>query len=110
MDFLTNLHIMDYSLLLGVHNCEAEDQETDPRSGDELDDEEYDSGGSGVALTPPDSPLANRSVPILPALPLPPATCIPHHSWKGIPQLSHSGASYVPLRSQFEDSGSFYCL
>ena len=60
MDFLTNLHIMDYSLLLGVHNCEAEDQETDPRSGDELDDEEYDSGGSGVALTPPDSPLANR--------------------------------------------------
>ena len=65
MDFLTNLHIMDYSLLLGVHNCEAEDQETgDPRSGDELDDEEYDSGGSGVALTPPDSPLANRSVPL----------------------------------------------
>lgn len=65
VDFLTNLHIMDYSLLLGVHNCEAEDQETgDPRSGDELDDEEYDSGGSGVALTPPDSPLANRSVPL----------------------------------------------
>ena len=64
MEFLTNLHIMDYSLLLGVHNCEAEDDPADgsgdPRSGDELDDEEYDSGGSGVALTPPDSPLANR--------------------------------------------------
>ena len=33
---------MDYSLLLGVHNCEAEDdpaESGDPRSGDELDDE-----------------------------------------------------------------------
>ena len=27
VEFLTKLHIMDYSLLLGVHDCEAEDQE-----------------------------------------------------------------------------------
>jgi 1-phosphatidylinositol-5-phosphate 4-kinase len=27
VEFLTKLHIMDYSLLLGVHDCDAEDQE-----------------------------------------------------------------------------------
>jgi 1-phosphatidylinositol-5-phosphate 4-kinase len=65
VEFLTKLHIMDYSLLLGVHNCDSEDQEIDTiPEGDELEEEEYDSGGSGVALTPPDSPLANRQVSI----------------------------------------------
>jgi 1-phosphatidylinositol-5-phosphate 4-kinase len=27
VEFLTKLHTMDYSLLLGVHDCEAADQE-----------------------------------------------------------------------------------
>lgn len=66
VEFLTKLHIMDYSLLLGVHDCDQADLEMEERRArglEEEDDdgEEYDSGGSGVggvALTPPDSPLA----------------------------------------------------
>jgi len=58
--FLTKNEIMDYSLLLGIHDTQQalDDEETQ----DELDeeDEEYDSGGSGVAMTPPDSPGAGR--------------------------------------------------
>merc|ERR1712106_176968 len=61
VDFLTKHDIMDYSLLLGIHDTKMaleEDRETDVEEED--DDEEYDSGGSGVALTPPDSPGADR--------------------------------------------------
>jgi len=58
--FLTKNEIMDYSLLLGIHDTQQalDDEETQ----DELDeeDEEYDSGGSGLAMTPPDSPGAGR--------------------------------------------------
>ena len=65
VEFLTKLHIMDYSLLLGVHDCDQADLEMEERRArgleeEDEDGEEYDSGGSGVgaALTPPDSPLA----------------------------------------------------
>ncbi len=37
VEFLTRLHIMDYSLLLGVHDCERASQEEDERAAsDEL--------------------------------------------------------------------------
>jgi hypothetical protein len=58
--------MMDYSLLLGVHNVDEADDEEDsgPPEGDDGEEEEdlneeYDSGASGgVGLTPPDSPQA----------------------------------------------------
>lgn len=62
VNFLAGLHVMDYSLLLGVHNIdlaaeeEAEKLANPIEDSEEINDEEYDSGGSGVALTPPDSP------------------------------------------------------
>ena len=58
VNFLSNLHVMDYSLLLGVHNIDLADEEEANKliNPNEDDSEDYDSGGSGVALTPPDSP------------------------------------------------------
>lgn len=62
VEFLAKLHIMDYSLLLGVHNLDQAEQEGTLEGSDRPEDEEgeedYDSCGSGLALTPPDSPLA----------------------------------------------------
>ncbi|XP_019635978.1 PREDICTED: phosphatidylinositol 5-phosphate 4-kinase type-2 alpha-like isoform X1 [Branchiostoma belcheri] len=54
-DFLVTLNLMDYSLLLGVHDverAEQEDMEMENQSGDDEDGE--DSGGQ--CATPPDSP------------------------------------------------------
>jgi len=61
VEFLTKHAIMDYSLLLGIHDTmQAMEDERETELEDEDDDDEYDSGGSGVALTPPDSPGAGR--------------------------------------------------
>ena len=44
VEFLTKLHIMDYSLLLGVHNCEADD-DADETAGHGNVEEEEDQAG-----------------------------------------------------------------
>lgn len=62
VEFLTKLHLMDYSLLLGIHDCtRAETEECDFELVD--DDEESDGGGgtgggdrAPWGSTPPDSP------------------------------------------------------
>uniref|UniRef100_A0A1B6EE41 1-phosphatidylinositol-5-phosphate 4-kinase n=1 Tax=Clastoptera arizonana TaxID=38151 RepID=A0A1B6EE41_9HEMI len=61
VEFLTKLHLMDYSLLLGIHDCaraEAEGYEMDDVM---LDDDEESDGAMGErpppwGTTPPDSP------------------------------------------------------
>ena|SRR6218665_611719 len=64
---------MDYSLLVGIHDCDAVETEsndvTDNVQENELDADEdgYDSAGSyniGGAPTPPDSPMAASSAPL----------------------------------------------
>ncbi|XP_015597476.1 phosphatidylinositol 5-phosphate 4-kinase type-2 alpha isoform X2 [Cephus cinctus] len=81
VDFLTRLHLMDYSLLLGLHDCaraeqenrERAEREEDEDNHDDEDDSESGSGldtrgpmgdrvwgwsGVGVMATPPESPHA----------------------------------------------------
>lgn len=62
-DFLTRLNIMDYSLLLGIHDLDQAVEDVMEAVEDEDEDAEYDSAGSGGghALTPPDSPGTARS-------------------------------------------------
>lgn len=61
VDFLTRHAIMDYSLLLGIHDTQqALDDDRETEDDLEEDEDEYDSGGSGVAMTPPDSPGTGR--------------------------------------------------
>merc|ERR1712142_847171 len=60
-EFLANLHIMDYSLLLGIHDMDKAIEEALEQEEEEEEDEDYDSGGSaGMALTPPESPNSKR--------------------------------------------------
>ncbi|XP_063707045.1 phosphatidylinositol 5-phosphate 4-kinase type-2 alpha [Culicoides brevitarsis] len=63
VNFLTKLHLMDYSLLVGIHDCsradEYHDSPTEGGSRPENSDsgEECDSGGDRFGYnTPPDSP------------------------------------------------------
>ena len=63
MEFLARLNIMDYSLLLGVHDLDRAVEDAQQAIEEETDDDDYDSGGSaGIALTPPDSPGCMRQV------------------------------------------------
>ncbi|XP_050448014.1 phosphatidylinositol 5-phosphate 4-kinase type-2 beta isoform X4 [Cataglyphis hispanica] len=53
VDFLTKLHLMDYSLLLGLHDCaraEQESRERAEREDDEDNHEEEDDSESGSGL------------------------------------------------------------
>ncbi|BES92664.1 unnamed protein product [Nesidiocoris tenuis] len=59
VDFLTRLHLMDYSLLLGIHDCaraEAEGYEMDDIEGGGDEDDDSEGGGGWQGATPPDSP------------------------------------------------------
>uniref|UniRef100_A0A3B3DJM8 Phosphatidylinositol 5-phosphate 4-kinase type-2 alpha n=1 Tax=Oryzias melastigma TaxID=30732 RepID=A0A3B3DJM8_ORYME len=54
VEFLAQLKLMDYSLLVGIHDVErAEQEEVDSEDNEAEDDGESDGGGVG---TPPDSP------------------------------------------------------
>lgn len=61
VEFLTKLHLMDYSLLLGIHDCARAEAEGEEMEDIELDDDD-DSEGGGERIappwgtTPPDSP------------------------------------------------------
>lgn len=63
-DFLSEQKIMDYSLLVGIHDMDKyeqdreEDAETaSQENGDAVIEEEGEDSGSGECLTPPDSPV-----------------------------------------------------
>ncbi|XP_070504573.1 phosphatidylinositol 5-phosphate 4-kinase type-2 alpha [Chironomus tepperi] len=61
VDFLTKLHLMDYSMLIGIHDCrqaaeDAEARDANPEAHHDSDSEnDYDSG-ERWENTPPDSP------------------------------------------------------
>ena len=59
------MNVMDYSLLVGIHDVEKAENEVKSAGEEEEDDEEGSSGGDcgGVPSTPPESPhiaLRNR--------------------------------------------------
>ncbi|WAQ93696.1 PI42B-like protein, partial [Mya arenaria] len=75
--FLSNAHLMDYSLIVGIHDCDRIDPEVndptqnnsesdEPVSGEEENGVEYEEHVpdiGGFAPTPPDSPQPNFQVP-----------------------------------------------
>eukprot|EP00092_Neocalanus_flemingeri_P002776 GFUD01002973.1.p1 GENE.GFUD01002973.1~~GFUD01002973.1.p1 ORF type:complete len:409 (-),score=65.27 GFUD01002973.1:159-1385(-) len=62
VEFLVKLNIMDYALLLGIHDLDrAVEDALEQQVDEDEDDDEYDSTGSGgMALTPPESPNSQR--------------------------------------------------
>jgi len=66
--FLAQLKLMDYSLLVGIHDVErAEQEEVESEDNNEGGEEEGESDGGGVG-TPPDSPsnTLDSSKPLAP--------------------------------------------
>lgn len=65
-EFLASLHLMDYSLIVGIHDCDRADmesaemnqrvKETDEDSNEEENGVDEDINGLGGVPTPPDSP------------------------------------------------------
>ena len=71
--FLANLNLMDYSLLLGIHDCDRADPlpTQDPFDSEEngVDDDEEEENLNNAAATaagptPPDSPMAPVERPV----------------------------------------------
>lgn len=66
VEFLCKLNLMDYSMLLGMHDCEMAEQEEQVKEVEEEEEEtagendDNESQGSGAHNTPPDSPIAGR--------------------------------------------------
>ncbi|CAJ0922950.1 unnamed protein product [Ranitomeya imitator] len=67
VEFLSQLKLMDYSLLVGIHDVERAEQE-DVESEDNDGEEEGESDGTHPVGTPPDSPgnTLNSTKPLLP--------------------------------------------
>lgn len=70
-ELLSSLHLMDYSLLVGIHDCNAAEQDRNDSFDNDVDndadeEEDEDSPGSGNAgvPTPPDSPMVVSPPPI----------------------------------------------
>ena len=65
LQFLANLNLMDYSLLVGIHDFDRPDpQVNDPFDSEEngVDDEDPEenvNSGAAAGPTPPDSPMGN---------------------------------------------------
>lgn len=57
VQFLINLHLIEYSICLGIHDCETAEEELD-KMGDSEEEEEYEEGFSEDSNipTPPESP------------------------------------------------------
>ncbi|KFM60971.1 Phosphatidylinositol-5-phosphate 4-kinase type-2 beta, partial [Stegodyphus mimosarum] len=74
--FLSSMNLMDYSVVVGIHDCERSEQDALEKEkvdsdaegsgengpGSEEDEDSAGSGIGGAAPTPPDSPRAHREV------------------------------------------------
>ncbi|KAG7260324.1 hypothetical protein CRUP_022826 [Coryphaenoides rupestris] len=65
--FLAQLKLMDYSLLVGIHDVERAEEEVESEDNNEGAEEEAESDGGGVG-TPPNSPsnTLDSSKPLAP--------------------------------------------
>ncbi|XP_050418652.1 phosphatidylinositol 5-phosphate 4-kinase type-2 alpha [Patella vulgata] len=77
-EFLSNLHLMDYSLIVGIHDADIAEQEQQEKQiqqedfagsvdQDDIEEEDEDvddlNDGYGLAITPPDSPQPTTPLP-----------------------------------------------
>jgi len=99
VEFLARLNIMDYALLLGIHDMDQALEDAEEDAEEEEDDEEYDSAGSGgMALTPPDSPNSKRKISSLSTSRIDPS--------KDIYAFPSQGASQPQTENRNEITGS----